>query len=63
MNFDRIAGFASAGCILLILTLNGWLGLWGPIWKATWKMQPGDALAVIVAVIGWAVIRPRYATA
>jgi hypothetical protein len=55
MNFDRIAGFASAGCILLILTLNGWLGLWGPIWKAAWKMQPGDALAVIVAIIGWAV--------
>jgi hypothetical protein len=55
MNFDRIAGFASAGCILLVLTLNGWLGLWGPIWKAAWQMQPGDALAVIVAIIGWAV--------
>ena len=47
MNFDRIAGFASAACILLILTLTGWLGLWGP--------AKGETLSVIVAVIGWTV--------
>jgi hypothetical protein len=52
MNFDRYCGMASAAAILLILTLNGWLGLWGPVWNAVWKMQAGDALGVVVAVIG-----------
>lgn len=46
---------ASAAAILLLLTLNAWLGLWGPIWNAAWKMQPGDALGVVVAVVGWIV--------
>jgi hypothetical protein len=55
MNFDRYCGMASAAAILLILTLNGWLGLWGPVWNAVWKMQAGDALGVVVAVIGWTV--------
>jgi hypothetical protein len=55
MNFDRYCGMASAAAILLILTLNAWLGLWGPIWKAAWKMQPSDALGVVVAVVGWTV--------
>jgi hypothetical protein len=55
MNFDRFCGMASAAVILLILALNAWLGLFGPVWKAAWEMKPGDALGVIVAVIGWIV--------
>jgi hypothetical protein len=46
-NADRVAGFASAACILLILMLTCWLGIWGP--------ATGETLNVIVAVIGWAV--------
>jgi hypothetical protein len=53
VNFDRYCGIASAAAILLVLTLNGWLGLWGPVWNAVWKMQPGDALGVVVGVVGW----------
>jgi hypothetical protein len=55
MSFDRYCGMASAAAILVVLTLNAWLGLWGPIWNAAWKVQPSDALGVIVAVIGWIV--------
>jgi hypothetical protein len=55
MNLERYCGMASAAVILLVLTLNGWLGLWGPLWEAAWKMQPSDALGVVVAVIGWIV--------
>jgi hypothetical protein len=55
MNFDRYCGMASAAAILLILTFNMWLGLSGPIWNAAWKMQPSDALGVVVAVVGWIV--------
>jgi hypothetical protein len=46
-NADRLAGFASAACILLILMLTCWLGMWGP--------ATGETLNVIVAVIGWVV--------
>jgi hypothetical protein len=55
MNFDRYCGMASAAAILVVLTLNAWLGLWGPIWSAAWKVQPSDALGVIVAMVGWIV--------
>lgn len=44
MVFDRFCGMASAAAILLVLTLNGWLGLWGPLWRATWDVKPSDAL-------------------
>jgi hypothetical protein len=52
MNFDRYAGMASAVGIVLILTLNGWLGFWGPIWHADWKTQPSDWLGLGGALFG-----------
>lgn len=55
MSFDRYCGMASAAAILLILSLNAWLGLWGPVWHAVWEMKAADALGVVIAVIGWIV--------
>jgi hypothetical protein len=55
MDFERFCGMASAAGILLILTLNVWLGLWGPVWQAAWEMKPADALGVIVAIVGWSI--------
>jgi hypothetical protein len=53
MTFDRFCGMASAAMILLVLTLNSWLGLWGPVWQAAWEMKASDALGLIVAIVGW----------
>jgi hypothetical protein len=47
MISDRIAGFASASCILLIITMMTWLDVWGA--------PTGDRLNAIIAIIGWVV--------
>lgn len=52
MKFERYCGLASAAAIILIVTLNTWLGIWGPLWRS---IQGSDILTAVIAIIGWTV--------
>jgi hypothetical protein len=52
MTFDRLAGMLSAVGIILILTMIGWLGIAGPIWKATWSATPDQWLGFVATIAG-----------
>ncbi|WP_128918588.1 hypothetical protein [Bradyrhizobium nanningense] len=44
-----------AAIIVLVSTLDGWLGLCGPVWRPAWEMKPSYTLGAIVAVVGWVI--------
>lgn len=44
MNFERYAGTASAVGVVLVLTMVGWLGVAGPVWRACWTASPDQWL-------------------
>jgi hypothetical protein len=56
MNFDRFAGLLAASFICLTLTVLAWLGIAGPIWRASYTASPeqwlGFAGTVFGAVLG-----------
>lgn len=64
MKFERYAGMASAVGIVLILTLIGWLGVAGPVWRAYWTASPDQwlgfagavvagVMTIIAAIVAW----------
>jgi hypothetical protein len=50
MNFERYAGIASAVGVVLVLTMVGWLGVAGPVWRAYWTASPDQWLGFAGAI-------------
>ena len=70
MKFERYAAMAAAVGLVLIFSLIAWLGIAGPIWRASWTATPaewlgfagnlvGGLMTILAATVAWFAVQAQ----